>query len=88
MKELKHFVKKLIWYYYNDLDNPSGGNLHIVLDDGNIEHANIMWCRDKCEEDRDTFGIFLCDFLMQFTETELWDLYDNDWWGMDSIIKP
>ena len=76
-------LKYLIQYYYNELDNGSGGYLHIVLDDGNIEHANIFWCQEECNKNGDTFGVFLCDVMFQFTEDKLDEMYNNDWWGMN-----
>lgn len=69
------FVKDLVLYYYNELDNSTGGYLHIVLDDGNTEKENILWCRNECENNSDTFGIFLCDVLMCCSESELVELY-------------
>lgn len=29
------------------LQNPTGGNAHIVLDDFNLEDENIQWCLDN-----------------------------------------
>lgn len=87
MKEFKPFINQLISYYYKVLENHTGGYLHIVLDDGNIEHANIVWCREECEQNNDSFGVFLCDVLLEFTEDELYETYENDWWGMDAELK-
>ena len=38
MKRLRELVK---WFYKRF---PSGGFLHIVLDDGNYETRHIVWC--------------------------------------------
>ena len=83
MKEFKPFITQLIKYYYDELDNCAGGYLHIVLDDNNTEHANIMWCQNECRKNNDSFGIFLCDVLLEFTEDELYDMYEDGWWGME-----
>ncbi len=83
MEKLQPFVNQLIQYYYKDLSNAAGGYLHIVLDDGNIEHEFIQFCKTECEKNGDSFGIFLCDLLLTFTEDELWNLYEKDWFGMN-----
>ena len=82
MEYLKPFIKQLIKYYYDELGNGTGGYLHIVLDDGNIEHANIIWCKNECEQNGDSFGVFLSDVLLEFSEDELYDMYEANWWGM------
>ena len=83
MKKLKPIIKFLIQAYYESPDNYAGGNLHIVLDDGNIEHANIRWCKKECKKNNDSIGRVICDILLQYTEEELQIMYDEDWWGMD-----
>lgn len=83
MNEFKPFIKTLVKYYYKELGNGSGGFLHIVLDDGNIEHEFIRQCRNDCEKHNDTFGMFLSDCLLACSEEELETLYETDWWGMD-----
>ena len=82
MEKFKPYLLELIKYYYEDLGNGTGGYLHIVLDDGNIEHENINWCQNECEKHGDSFGVFLADVLMQFTEDELEDMYYDRWWKM------
>jgi hypothetical protein len=37
------------WEYYNNFGNAAGGNLHIVLDDGNLEDDSIEFCKTRCE---------------------------------------
>lgn len=80
-KALKPFVKEFVQYYYDELENGSGGYLHIVLDDGNIEKRNILFCMEKCKENNDSFGFFLATLLMHFTKDELQALSD-DYFGM------
>lgn len=75
-------IKKLIQAYYAMPNNGCGGNLHIVLDDGNIEHHFIKWCKGQCEKDNDPFGEFLAEALLLFTEDQLQKMYDEGFWGM------
>lgn len=35
-------LRQLVKWFYNKF--PSGGFLHIVLDDGNFETKHIVWC--------------------------------------------
>jgi hypothetical protein len=77
-------IRDLIKLYYEKTpENGAGGHLHIVLDDGNIEHANILWCREGCQKAGDKDGVFIANVLLCFSEEELQDMYDKDWWGMD-----
>ena len=80
---LSAFLNKFIQYYYFDLDNPAGGNLHVCLDDGNLSESNIAFCQEQAEKDNDSFGIFLSRLMREFTEEELEELYEKDWFGMD-----
>lgn len=43
---IKQRIRELIDIIYNNY-NSAGGELHIVLDDGNIEDHNINWCLDN-----------------------------------------
>ncbi len=80
-KKLKPFVVDFIRYYYNELNNPSGGNLHVVLDDGNYDAETILFCLKSAEKENDSFGVFLAKLLLEFTEEELNEIDDNnDWW--------
>ena len=36
-------LNDIIDYYY-DIGNVTGGSLHIVLDDNNLDHGSIEWC--------------------------------------------
>lgn len=78
----KPYIKELIAYYYEMPEKGAGGLCHIVLDDGNFGFENINYCQYECEKAGDTFGVFLCDILTEFTDEELEEMYDNDWWGM------
>ncbi len=82
----KPYIKELIKYYYELPDNGAGGNLHIVLDDGNVDYRSIYFCQEECEKSKDTFGYFLCELLSYFLECELEKMYNDNWWGMRKNI--
>jgi hypothetical protein len=69
-------IKKSIHYYSLD-GNSSGGNLHIVLDDGNIENSSIEFCMKKCIENNDLLGLELCQMLLSASKTQRKKIYNN-----------
>ena len=58
-------IVELVEAYYAKPGNLAGGNLHIVLDDGNVEDENIEWCRERCLEAGDSDGLLLCTLLAE-----------------------
>lgn len=63
-------VAALIKFYYEVMDNPTGGNLHIVLDDGNLEDGHITFCRDQASAAKDYVGEALASMLLDLSEEE------------------
>lgn len=54
----------LVAYYKSIKGNYCGGNLHTILEDGNILDADILFCRRACVKSNDTLGLLLCDILL------------------------
>lgn len=50
--------------------NGVGGNLHIVLEDGNTRTRHILYCRRQCVEKGDVDGLALCDLLLRMTHRQ------------------
>ena len=72
--ELKLRIKK----YYDK--NPSGGALHIVLDDGNVEASHILWCLENTiAEEKDSEARKIATGLLELSKDQRDDLYDEDW---------
>lgn len=75
MKTCKYYIKHLdtIKAYINclyALDGClTGGLLHIVTDDGNLEDSDIQWCLDNCtaHPEREDAGIgkLICEELLK-----------------------
>jgi len=80
-EKLKPFLCDFIQYYYDDLQNSTGGYLHIATDDGNLTEQDIWVCQEQCEKNADNFGYFIATLMRHFTEDELDKLYE-DYWGM------
>jgi len=78
----KPLIFDLIKYYVKDLDNPTGGSLHIALDDGNLCDDNLFFCQGFAKDAGDTFGYFLATILRHFTEDERESMYEAGW-GME-----
>lgn len=77
--KLRPCILDLIHYYYDELGNCTGGNLHIVLDDGNIEHHNIFWCQELCKKEGDEIGYLIGTILRTFPENELEEMWESGW---------
>lgn len=76
----KPLLSDLVEFYYEDLGNAAGGNLHIALDDGNLSDGNIWFCQEQCEKNKDTFGYFLATLLRYFSEDEREEMYKTGWY--------
>jgi len=47
-----------------------GDNLHIILEDGNIEDKDIDFCFNQCIQKDDQEGMWLCTILMGLSKTQ------------------
>ena len=57
--------------------NPAGGNLHVVLDDGNMDSGCITWSRKEAENERDYAAINIADHLLTMSEDDRYKVYDR-----------
>jgi hypothetical protein len=79
MEKFKPLLRDFIRFYYKELGCCTGGNLHIVLDDGNLSEQDIWYCQEEAQKAGDTFGYFLATLMRYFTEEELTEMYGADW---------
>jgi len=84
--KFKPFLCDFIRYYYEDLENLTGGHLHIATDDGNLTEQDIWYCQDRCKFHNDDFGYFIATLMRHFTEDELEEMYEN-YWGMKRNVS-
>lgn len=77
------FMKGLIGAYYALDGNITGGSLHIVLDDGNLETEHVEWCVRWAAEKNDPDGVFLARLLLKFTDAERAQMLGIDGWDTD-----
>lgn len=79
LQKLKPFLPELIEYYREVLGFQDGGNLHIILDDGNTSHTHVWHCQQNCANNDDTLGSLITHLMRLYTEDELNDMYERDW---------
>ena len=72
-------VAAIVQNYLDRPENVVGGNLHIVLDDGNLEDHHIQFCISRAAEAGDKEGIALGDALLELSMTQRKKLYKNNW---------
>jgi len=60
-------LPKVQAYYQN---NPAGGNLHIVLEDGNVNDSHVQFCLEQASRKGDNEGVDLAQLLMRMTKTQ------------------
>lgn len=67
----------LIELYYRD--NAAGGNLHIVLDDGNYGKGFVQCCIKDAIENKDFIGETIGNMLLEFSEDEQEQIIERKW---------
>ena len=70
-------VLPMMWAYVAKPGNGVGGNLHIVLDEGNVCDGHILYCLDRCREKGDTDGVALAETLLRMSKTQRSKLSDR-----------
>jgi hypothetical protein len=63
-------VIPLIEAYYRKPGNSVGGNLHVVLDDTNLDNGCIESCLQCAVDRNDADGATLAAMLLQMTQTQ------------------
>jgi hypothetical protein len=56
--------------YYRQPGNLAGGSLHIVLDDGNLDDSDILFCIEYAKKEKDELGVQLGEHLLSLNEDE------------------
>jgi hypothetical protein len=59
--------------------NGAGGNLHLVLEDGNVESSHIEYCLKQAETNGDNEGVGLAKAILQLSMTQRKKLYQSNW---------
>lgn len=70
-------------YELDDGNCSTGGLLHIVTDDGNLEDEHIKWCLEECnkhpEAEESEIGKLICNELLKLTMEQRRLVYYDDW---------
>jgi hypothetical protein len=74
-EHLRDLGRQVLAYYDgDDLDDetsrPSGGNLHIALDDGNSDRGSVEFCLAQAERYGDVVGVKLARALLALDDDD------------------
>lgn len=69
----QEFIHSLSEYHEREL---CWGNLHIAMDDGNLEDDNIQWCLKFANEEGDQHGARLAQMLLELSYEDREKLYE------------
>lgn len=50
--------------------NSVGGNLHIVLEDGNVNDSDVQFCLDAAKADCDAEAVALAEIILKMSKTQ------------------
>lgn len=56
--------------YYEKPGNAVGGSLHIVLEDGNTQDGDVMFCLEYAQKQGDMDGVELAELLLSMSKTQ------------------
>lgn len=91
MKRCKYYIKRLdtvrayirCLYTMHNGEYCTGGLLHIVTDDGNIEDHHIKWCLDECskhpEREDSEIGKLICKELLKLSMEQRRLIFESDY---------
>lgn len=65
----------LVNKYYLKPGNEIGGNLHTVLDDGNVRDLDVKFCLERAREKDDEDGVKLAELLLKMSKTQRCKIY-------------
>ena len=74
-KPLVPEVLPLILAYYALPGNGAGGNLHVVLDDGNVNLKSVQYCFDHCIHQMDWEGARIMVMMLRMSRSQRRRLY-------------
>ena len=63
-------VLPLVRAYYQKPGNIVGGNLHMVLDDANVEDQHVSFCLEIAKERNDDDGVRIAELLLRMSKTQ------------------
>jgi len=69
-KPTVHEVLPLVRAYYGKPENNVGGNLHLVLDDVNVEDQHVSFCLEVAKERNDDDGVRIAELLLRMSKTQ------------------
>lgn len=74
MRQIAQAIAMIKPFYERE---PSGGVLHVALDDGNMDDGCVKWCLEEAKKEGDEQAVEIAEFLLSMPEDDRFDLYDN-----------
>jgi len=68
-------ILPIVYFYYSLPTHGRGGNLHIVLDNGNVDDDHINYCIKCANEEGDELGMYIGKILLQMSKTQRRKIY-------------
>lgn len=66
LPEVRPYLEK----YRDAPERPAGGSLHNVIEDGNIDRADIEYCLELARTNGDADGVELAGMLLMLSKTQ------------------
>lgn len=77
-------IMPLVRAFQSKIGNGTGGNLHIVLDDGNVDDDDVIFCLEKAKASSDQDGVDLATKLLTMSKDQRLEVsdqfYDSPQW--------
>lgn len=73
-------------YYDSILGFSSGGTLHVVIEDHNLEREHIENCKQDCIVIHDIVGINICEALLNLEEETRFFMVENRWFFRQYVL--
>lgn len=71
---MDELLKQCRAFYAN---NPAGGILHVVLDDGNVDDGAIHWTMEEARKEGDVEAYAICEQLLELREDKRYELHEQ-----------
>ena len=72
-------VSRMVAEYLRKPENLSGGQCHVVLDDGNLDIGHLEGDLENCLQNDDDDGAAIMRAMLQMTRTQRQKVYRRSW---------
>lgn len=79
-------VRALISAFRDRDENALGGNLHLVIEDGNLDDGSVQMCLDLARKNGDAIGEVIAAALLTMTEEQRDRATMSEFWAEHSAL--